>query len=220
MGNRILTDFDNRILRGVENRFRRSMSMKVKVLGIAGSPRRGGNTDLLLDEALRGAEEAGAEVEKIYVRDYKITPCIECNGCFKEGKCVVKDEMQEIYPKLLEADRIIFASPMFFMGITGWAKALVDRCQALWAKKYILKQPVVEPERKSQRKGLFISVGGTKGKRLFDGVILAVKIFFDAIDVEYSGELLYRSIDDKGEIKEHPTALQEAYEAGQKLVRE
>ncbi|MBM3237452.1 flavodoxin family protein [Candidatus Poribacteria bacterium] len=192
----------------------------MKVLGIAGSPRRGGNTDLLLDEALRGAKEAGAEVEKIYARDYKITPCIECNSCFKLGRCVIEDEMQKVYPKLLEADRIIFASPMFFMGITGWAKALVDRCQALWAKKYVLKEPVVEPERKSQRKGIFISVGGTKGKSLFDGAIRTMKIFFDAIDVTYSGELLYRSIDDKGEIKEHPTALQEAYEAGRKLVCE
>ena len=192
--------------------------MKVKILGIAGSPRRGGNTDLLLDEALKGAKAAGAEVEKIYARDYKITPCIECNGCFKRGECVIKDEMQEIYPKLLEAERIIFASPIFFMGITGWAKALVDRCQALWAKKYILKQPVVEPERKSQRKGIFISVGGTKGKNLFEGAIRTIKIFFDAIDVTYSGGLFYRKIDDKGEIKEHPTALQEAYEAGRKLL--
>ena len=194
--------------------------MKIKVLGIAGSPRRGGNTDLLLDEALKGAQEAGAEVEKIYARDYKIAPCIECNMCFKDGKCVVQDKMQTIYPKLLEADRIIFASPIFFMGITGWAKALIDRCQALWAKKYVLKEPVVEPERKSQRKGIFISVGGTKGKSLFEGAIRTIKTFFDAIDVTYSGELLYRSIDDKGEIKEHPTALQEAYEAGRKLVKE
>lgn len=192
----------------------------MKVLGIAGSPRRGGNTDLLLDEALRGAKDAGAEVEKIYARNYKIAPCIECNGCFKRGECVIKDEMQQIYPKLLEADRIIFASPIFFMGITGWAKALIDRCQALWARKYILKEPVVAPERKSQRRGIFISVGGTKGKSLFAGAIRTIKIFFDAMDVAYSGGLFYRKVDDKGEIREHPTALQEAYEAGQKLASE
>jgi len=196
------------------------LQKKVKVLGIAGSPRRGGNTDLLLDEALRGAKDGGAEVEKIYARNYKIIPCIECNECFKHGECVVKDEMQEIYPKLLEADHIIFASPIFFMGITGWAKALIDRCQALWAKRYILKQPLVETERKSQRKGIFISVGGTKGKSLFAGAIRTIKIFFDAMDVAYSGGLFYRSIDNKGEIKEHPTALQEAYEAGKKLVKD
>ncbi len=192
--------------------------MKVKVLGIAGSPRRGGNTDLLLDEALKAAEAAGAEVEKIYVRDYEIAPCIECNACFKLGRCVVKDDMQEVYPKLLEADRIIFASPIFFMGVTGWAKALIDRCQALWAKKYVLEQPVVETEREAQRKGIFISVGGTKGSKLFEGAIRTVKIFFDALDVKYSGGLFYRSIDDKGEVKKHPKALQEAYDAGQKLV--
>ncbi len=192
--------------------------MKVKVLGIAGSPRRGGNTDLLLDEALKGAEASGAEVEKIYVRDYEIAPCIECNACFKLGRCVVKDEMQKVYLKLLEADRIIFASPIFFMGITGWAKALIDRCQALWAKKYVLEQPVVETEGRALRKGIFISVGGTKGANLFEGAIQIVKIFFDALDVKYSGGLFYRRIDDKGEVKKHPKALQEAYDAGQKLV--
>lgn len=192
--------------------------MQLKVLGVAGSPRRGGNTELLLDKALEGAVKGGANIEKIVVRSLKISPCIECNYCFTAGECVIDDDMQSVYLKLLEADRLIFASPIFFMGLTGWVKAMVDRCQALWAKKYILKEAVVEPEKAERRRGVFISVGGTRGKRLFEGSIRAVKIFFDAIEMSYAGELLFRRIDDKGEILKHPTAMDEAFELGKKLV--
>jgi len=194
--------------------------MQIKVLGIAGSPRRGGNTDLLLDKTLEGASEGGANVEKIWVRSFKISPCIECNYCFTAGECVIDDDMQSIYPKLLAADRLVFASPIFFMGITGWAKAMVDRCQALWAKKYIVKEPLVEPDKAARRKGVFISVGGTKGAKLFEGAVRAVKIFFDAIEMSYAGELVFRRIDDKGEILKHPTAMDEAFDLGRKLVED
>jgi multimeric flavodoxin WrbA len=93
----------------------------LKVLGIFGSPRRGGNTEILLEEALKGAEKEGAEVERLHLTDFAITPCKECHGCDKTGNCVILDDMQKIYPKLLEADVIILASPIFFYGLTAWA---------------------------------------------------------------------------------------------------
>ena len=192
--------------------------MQIKILGIAGSPRRRGNTELLLDKALEGASKNGASAEKVIVRNLKISPCIECNYCFTAGECIIDDDMQSVYPKLLESDRLVFASPIFFMGITGWAKAMVDRCQALWAKKYILKESVVESDKAERRKGVFISVGGTGGNMLFEGAIRAVKIFFDAIEMNYAGELLFRRIDDKGEILKHPTAMDEAFDLGRRLV--
>ena len=114
----------------------------MKVLGIAGSPRRGGNTDLLLEQAMVGAKSVGAETETIVLSKLSIEPCRHCDGCLAEGQCVIDDDMQSIYPKLRQADRIILASPMFFMGITAQAKAMIDRCQALWAIKYVLHQPV------------------------------------------------------------------------------
>ena len=187
----------------------------MKVLGIMGSPRRKGNTELLLDEALKGAQSQQADVEKIVVDKLKITPCREYYGCERDGNCVIRDDMDDMYPKLIEYDRIIVASPMFFYGITAQLKALIDRCQALWARKYVLKQ---KPPG-SGRKGAFIGVGATRGESLFDGSKLTVKYFFQAIDVEYADELLIRGIDKKGEIKEHPTALSEAYELGRRLVR-
>jgi multimeric flavodoxin WrbA len=191
----------------------------MKILGIFGSPRRGGNTDILLEETLKGAEKEGAEVDRIYLTDYAITPCKECHGCDQTGQCVILDDMQKIYPKLLESDIIILASPIFFYGVTAWAKALIDRSQALWAKKYLLKDPSLGKEGK-KRKGFFISVGATKGPRVFEGAILTAKYFFDVLNAEYVGELIFREVDGKGDILKHPEALQQALEVGRRLVLE
>ena len=186
----------------------------MRVLGIMGSPRIKGNTDLLLDEALKGAQSQGAEVEKLIVDKLKIAPCREYYGCLRDGNCVIRDAMDDLYPKLLDADSIIVASPMFFYGLTSQLKALVDRCQALWVNKYVLKQDAPDLE----RKGAFIAVGATRGKQLFDGSILTVKYFFKAIGVKYVDELLIRGVDKKGEIKEHPMALTDAFELGKRLA--
>jgi multimeric flavodoxin WrbA len=188
----------------------------MKVLGIMGSPRRRSNTEILLDKALEGAKEAGAEVEKVLVSKLKISPCLEIYACLKDGNCAIKDDMQLLYEKLLEADHIVFASPIFFYGITSQAKAIIDRCQALWVRKHLLG---MGKEDKRMRRGVFISVGATRGEKLFDGAVLTVKYFFDAIGVKYSGDLLIRGIDNKGQIEEHPTALQDAFRLGQELVR-
>ncbi len=187
----------------------------MKVLGIMGSPRIKGNTDLLLDEALRGAKIELNEVEKIVVDKLKISPCKEYYGCLKDGNCVIHDDMDSVYLKLVEADRLIVASPMFFYGITSQLKALVDRCQAIWARKYILKQKISDTE----RKGAFIAVGATKGSQLFDGSILVIKYFFKAIDVQYTDELLVRDIDKKGDINKYPSTLSQAFDLGKKLVQ-
>jgi len=189
----------------------------MKVLGILGSPRKGGNTELLLEEALKGAEAEGAEVERLRITDYNIIPCKECLACYKDGNCIILDDMAKIYPKLLEADIILLASPIFFYGVTAWAKALIDRCQALWSRKYQLKDPSYGKEGR-KRKGFFISVGGTKGQKTFEGAILTAKYFFDVLNAEYAGELVLREVDAKGDVLKHPEALQQAFEAGRKLV--
>lgn len=192
------------------------MNNQLKVLGIYGSPRRGGNTDILLDEALKGAAGEGVRVEGIHLCDLQITPCRGCLACYHDGSCVLDDDMQGIYPRLLEADIIILASPIFFYGITGWAKAMVDRCQALWARKYVLHDPSLKTEKK--RVGFFISVGGTKGQRMFEGSVLTVRYFFDAFNTAYSGDLLFRGVDASGDIRKNPDALPQAFAAGRKLV--
>jgi multimeric flavodoxin WrbA len=187
----------------------------MKVLGILGSPRREGNTEILLDEALRGASDHGGLCEKIVLRDLKITPCLEIYKCAEDGVCAIQDEMQGLFPKIIQAERLLLASPIFFYSVPALAKAMIDRCQSLWVKKYILKLPVSPI---ADRKGVFISVAATRGKKLFDGVRLTVKYFFDAIDVAYSDELFVRGADEKGEVRDQPEALKAAYDLGQRLV--
>jgi len=191
--------------------------LTMKVLGLFGSPRRGGNTDLLLEEMLRGAQSREAEIEKIFLSEWDISGCRECRKCEIDGNCVIQDQMQKLYPKLLQADYIILASPIFFYGVTAQAKRMIDRCQALWARKYILKKTSMQEE-SARRKGWFISVGGSRGEKVFQGAILTVRYFLDALNVEYVGELTFRKIDAKGAIKKHPTALTEAFQAGRQLV--
>ncbi len=190
----------------------------MNVLGIFGSPRRGGNTELLLEEALKGAEKEGAKVERLHLSDFTLTPCKECHGCDTTGNCVILDDMEKIYPKLLEADVVILASPIFFYGVTAWTKALIDRSQALWARKYLLKDPSWGKKGK-KRKGFFISVGATKGPKVFEGAILTVRYFFDVLNAEYMGELVFRGVEAKGDILKHPDALPQAFEAGKRLVQ-
>jgi hypothetical protein len=190
----------------------------VRVLGIAGSPRRGGNTDLLLDEVLKGAASKGAEVKTIVLNDLKMTPCQHCDACFKEGVCRFDDDMQTVYKEMEKADRIVLASPVQFLGVSAQTKIMIDRCQALWARKYILKQPPLGDRR--PRKGLFIAVGGMKLAKLFEPSLAIVKALFKVLDIEYAGDLLFRGVDEKGAIKKHPTALKYAFKAGEGLVED
>jgi multimeric flavodoxin WrbA len=190
----------------------------MKVLGIAGSPRRGGNTDLLLAEFMKGAAGQRAEVKTIILNNLKISPCQHCDACLKTGICKIKDDMQTIYPELEQADIIVLASPIHFMGVTAQMKEMIDRCQALWSRKYVLKVPPLGDRR--ERKGFFISVGGRRIPNLFEPTLVMIKSFFHILDVTYAGDLLFTGIDEKGAIAKHPDALKQAFLAGEKLVAE
>jgi len=189
----------------------------LRVLGIAGSPRRGGNTDLLLAEVMRGAASQGAETKTIVLSQLNIAPCQHCDACLETGGCKVKDDMQMVYDELEQADRLVLASPVHFMGVTAQAKAMIDRCQALWVRKYRLKQLPLG-NRQVERKGLFVSVGGTKQANLFQPALATVKSLFKVLDIAYAGELLFPGVDEKGAITQNPDALKQAFLAGQRLV--
>jgi multimeric flavodoxin WrbA len=190
----------------------------LKILGICGSPRREGNTAILLREALKGAQETGVEIEEILLRDKTISPCLEIYGCKKDGQCVIKDDFQGVAEKMILADALILASPIFFYTVSAHTKLLIDRCQSLWVKRYWLQLPV-SPGR-PRGKGAFISVGATRGKRLFEGVVLTVKYFFDTLDVDLWDTLLVRGIDERGEILGHPDEIAAARDLGHRLAKE
>ncbi|HBZ53814.1 MAG TPA: flavodoxin family protein [Syntrophobacteraceae bacterium] len=188
------------------------------IVAIYGSPRRRGNSSRLLDEAVLGAQSEGATVEKIVLRDLKMSPCLEIYGCKKEGRCVIQDDFQTVREQLLACSGIMLASPIFFYTVSAHTKILMDRCQSLWVKKYWIDQ-IDRHERQMTRKGLFISVGATRGKKLFDGTLLTVKYFFDVLDAELWQSLLYRGLDLEGDVLQHPDYLDEARQAGKNLAR-
>ncbi|MGD2124803.1 MAG: flavodoxin family protein [Desulfobacteraceae bacterium] len=189
----------------------------MKVLGIYGSPREGGNSDQLLDKALEGAQSAGAEIMRVYVRDLKMCGCIECGGCDETGKCVVEDDMQSVYPLLEEADVIFLASPIFFYSVSAQAKSLIDRAQAMWSKKMLEKSPE-ERRIPSSGRGYLITVGATRGKNLFEGAQLTARYFFDALDMSYEGGIFFRRLEKKTAVQENPETQQEAFNLGLKVV--
>ncbi len=185
-----------------------------KVLGISGSPRRDGNTELLLKEFLRGARDSGHETELFILNEFKISPCTSCDSCQKNGQCIIDDDMQLMYNKLLEADYIVLASPIYFGGVSAQLKSFIDRCQALWSRKYILKETLICPD-KEKRSGYFISTAGSiNGRNIFEGAIIVIKAIFHVLDIKYKGELLFPCMEKKGDIIKHPDALQMAFETG------
>ena len=186
-------------------------------MAIYGSPRRKGNTAALLKKAIEGARDCGADVEEIVLRDLKISPCLEIYGCMQAGECAIKDDFQMVRDKILHAQGLILASPVFFYSVSSHTKILMDRFQSLWVKKYwVEKTP--QGQKTNNRRGLFISVGATKGKKLFDGMLLSVRYFFDVLDMELWKALLYRQLDFQDDVLKHPEYLEEAYTAGKEFA--
>jgi multimeric flavodoxin WrbA len=190
----------------------------MKVIAFLGSPRRDGNTELLLKEAIKGIEESGSSVQTFVLNELDILPCQNCGGCDDTGTCIYEDDdMSQIYEAIRTADRIILSSPVFFFSVSAQAKIMIDRCQCMWIEKYILKKPI--PEGKFGRKGLFLMVGGMKKDTGIQCGDTTAKAFFRTISVPEHKTLGYTSVDEKGAILKHPTAMKEAYEAGKLLIK-
>jgi len=188
----------------------------MKVLAFQGSPRIEGNTDILLKETLKPVHESGHDVRLFKLNFMNIKPCQDCGGCDKTGKCIINDDMDEIYDAIREADRIILASPIFFFGVSAQAKIMIDRCQAFWCEKYLLNKPI--PEGRYGRKGLLLLVGGMKKEVGIQCAEATAKAFFRTISIPDHATLSFTGVDAKGAILEHPTALKEAYKSGERLV--
>ena len=173
----------------------------METLILTGSPRKNGNTEILATAVAAQLQENNVPVHRQRLADLDIHPCLGCGGCEKKGNCVIDDDMQLLYPRIVDADTIIIASPIYFYGLTAQTKAFVDRCQALWSRKYILKQ---QTSANRQRKGYLISVAATRGKQVFTGAELCARYVFDAMDVLYDGGLFYPGVDSRGAIGKHP----------------
>jgi multimeric flavodoxin WrbA len=191
----------------------------MKVLGLAGSARRGGNTETLLDWCLAAAREAGAVVVKFSLCDLDLHGCQGCDACRKDGVCIRKDDMEKLYPHLRSADSIVLAAPTYFQGVPAVPKMMIDRCQPFWNLKYILKQPIAEPGR-PKRLGAFLSCAGTKSFNSFDGSKKVVRTLWTVLDITSAGEVLCPGVDGKGDIRAEPGAKVAAEQLGRLLARE
>jgi putative NADPH-quinone reductase len=188
--------------------------MAGKVIGILGSPLIEGNTALLLDRALKGAEEAGCTVEKIIVVNLDFQACQEMMFCTEHETCILDDDMQAMYPKIRDAAAIIVATPVMTMGIPGKLKSFIDRFQVFFMAKYVRKKSLVSKEKKQERKGLFICISGMKIPEVFVGAKLTIKAFFDIVDCQYSDELLINDMDSIRDLHKRPDLVEAAYLKG------
>lgn len=194
--------------------------MATTVLGISSSPRREGNSDLLLRSALEGAAEAGGQTEYLHLDDLAIAHCRACDACWKTGTCRWDDDdYPQLFRRLVQVDRLIFATPVHFMTVSSAAKVAIDRCQCLWARTYVLKQPV-SPHPDADRRGMVIATGGSRNTRMFDCVRMTMQYFFDALQMKHVSSLFVNVVDDRGAVRNHPTALADAFRLGGLLVSE
>jgi multimeric flavodoxin WrbA len=197
----------------------------VNVCAFNGSPRKGGNTELLLAEAEKAVKAAGQAAHGVHgvhectrfdLNAMNIRPCQDCGGCEKTGVCVIKDDMTQIYEAIRRADRIILASPVFFFGVSAQVKSMIDRCQAFWCDKYLLKKPL--PDGPFGRQGLLLLVGGMKKDIGIQCSEATSRAFFRTVSVPRHETLGFLEVDEKGAILKHGTALADAYRAAERLL--
>ena len=191
--------------------------MALSVLGIACSPRRNGNTTRLLLEALETAKTEGHVTELVYLSDLKINPCQGCGACSDKGICVIKDDIPKLQEKLIQADRLILAAPIFMMALNAQTKIIIDRMQTFWALKYVHHQSLVNASG-YERIGLYLGAAGTKKPDVFKCAEQSIKTLFHMLDIRYAQPCLYSGIDQAGEINDHPTAFDDVRKATQALL--
>jgi len=184
------------------------------ILGISGSPRKGGNTETLLDEALRGAGEKGAETEKVILNNLKMVPCQECGKVKDDGTCKVEDDFSALYEKIMKADAIILAAPIFFGSLSAQAKIMIDRFQCQWRYKYVLKKPA-----KCRKKtGALILAEASQRQSFLENAKSIARNFFATVNADYREELFCPGLEGKGDIRKHPDFLQKAFKIGRRLT--
>ncbi|KAB3532745.1 flavodoxin family protein [Alkaliphilus pronyensis] len=194
----------------------------IKVLAIVGSPRKGMNNDILLENFIKGMKDidTNIEVEKIYAAEVKALPCIACDACTKKLGCILKDSTNEIYEKYNNSDIIIVTSPLYFNSVSAQLKALIDRNQAIWSSKYALNNSMIDRDKK--RLGFVICTAGAKEQPYgLSAITPIMDLFFKSINTEYIGNYFVSNLDEKPvssdekiliECREHGRSLMEKAE--------
>lgn len=187
-----------------------------RVLLIAGSPRRRGNSDRLLDALEAGVVEAGGEVVRLVASEAGVAPCRGCNACSRDGRCVIRDGMDDINAALDAADAVAVATPVFFTTVPAVLKIVYDRFQPYWARRYVLG----EPRPASKRPGAILVVGGGGDPFGVECAVTATRSVFNVLSIEASAVIECVGPDKPGDIDTYEHDLAAAREAGRRLVLE
>jgi len=191
--------------------------MAPQIIALLGSPRPKGNMAKLMNEAVRGARDAGCEVEIVHVPKLKFSPCKEILYCQEHAACGINDDVTPFFEKFRELDGLIVATPVMTMGIPGALKSFLDRFQVFFMAKYFRNEPLVTPEKKAHRRTLLLSIGGQNIEHDFDGVILSMKAFCTIIDCQYWDEVLQNNMDEVVDITTRPEVMKAAYQKGYRM---
>ena len=177
----------------------------MNILILSGSPRKGGNTDLLVEAFVKGASQKH-HVEVVSVRDYKVNPCMGCNACFRNESypCAQKDDMPLSYEKMAVADMLVIASPVYFYGLSAQLKAVIDRCHNPIRDTFRIKKTAI------------LLVGAASLPELFDSILIQYQLCLKFFRLEDIGHILVRGVKDKGDI-EKTEALNKAYKLGKNI---
>jgi len=184
----------------------------MKVVGICGSPRRGGNSEILLDEFLNSIDKKSVEIKKFVLNQMKFVPCQECENIRKDGKCKIEDDMQKIFSSIENADIIVVASPIFFGSLSAQTKMMIDRFQCQYLGINFFK--TYKPKKKN---GYFICVEATEREDFIENAKSIIKNFFATIGASYSGEVICKGVDGKGKIKERNDYIEKVKEISKKI---
>lgn len=186
------------------------------ILGINGSPRIGGNTDILLDKALEGCESKDARTEKIILDRMDMSPCKECENIRDDGICKLEDDFRGLYEKIKKANALILASPIFFGSLSAQTKIMIDRFQCQWRYKYLsARKP--DPLPRKRPAGLIL-VEASRREDFFSNASAIVKNFFATADLSYKEELFCPGLEGKGEASKHTDFLAGAFELGRRIA--
>jgi multimeric flavodoxin WrbA len=190
------------------------------ILAILGSPRRSGNSDTLAFELLRGAATCGHGHTILIPSELGITPCDGQNRCFRDGRCVIRDGMNDIYERVLDTPYLLIATPVYFMGPPGSLKAFIDRFQAVWARSALLGHfDPDSPDRRSRHRVFAIIVGATEDKpTLYRPTRSILRAFSNVIGFEYAGDIIATGLDEPGDAAKRPDLMKKAFAAGRDLV--
>lgn len=192
----------------------------MNILAVHGSPRAKGNTDYLLDQLLGeiAAQAAPGEpaVKHVYAARLKARPCIACGGCDKTGLCIIKDEMQEVYAMVREADLLLIGSPVYFASVSAHLKGVIDRFQAAWVAKYELGQPWLPPG--NGRRAALLCVGGMKAERHYRQSRSVVAAWLATLNWEFTTGLWFPGVDRRGEAVAIPGLAETIAATAQRLL--